>query len=76
MNLAAIESSIGLDRLATWDEVRSAISFPSQGAFELVGTRDDCREMMDSDFIDRLCILSEDIMWVAIVGEIPDSMSN
>ncbi len=75
MNLVAIESPIGLDRLATWDEVRSATSFSSQCAFELVGTCDECREL-DSDFTGRACNLSEDIMWLAIIGEMPDSMSN
>jgi hypothetical protein len=75
MNLVAVESPIGLDRLATWDEVRSAMSFSSQGAFELVGTCDDCREL-DSDFAGRACNLSEDIMCLAIVSEMPDSMSN
>jgi hypothetical protein len=71
MNLVAIESPIGLDRLATWDEVRSAMSFSSQGASELVGT---CE--LDSDFAGRACNLSEDIMWLAIISEMPDSMSN
>jgi hypothetical protein len=75
MNLVAIESPIGLDRLATWDEVRSAMSFLSQGASELVGACDDCREL-DSDFTGRARNLSEDIMWLAIVSEMPDSMSN
>ena len=75
MNLVAIESPIGLDRLATWDEVRSAMSFSSQGAFQLVGTYDECREV-DSNFTGRSCNLSEDIMWLAIVSEMPDSTSN
>ncbi len=75
MNLVAIESPIGLDRLATWDEVRSATSFSSQCAFELVGTCDECREL-DSDFTRRACNLSEDIMWLAIISEMSGSMSN
>jgi hypothetical protein len=75
MNLVAIESPIGLDRLATREEVRSAMSFSYRGAFEPVGTRDDCREV-DSDFTGCSCNLDEDTMWLVIVDETPDSMSN
>jgi hypothetical protein len=75
MNLVAMESPIGLDRLATWEEVRSAISFSSQSAFERVGTRDDCREV-DSDFTGRSCNLAKDTTWLAIVSKMPDSMCN
>ena len=75
MNVVAIESPIGLDRLATPEEVRSAMSFSYRGAFEPAGTRDDCREV-DSDFTSRACKFSEDTMWVVIVGETPDSRSN
>jgi hypothetical protein len=74
MNLAAVESPIGLDRLATREEVRSAMSFSSQSAFERA-SRDDCREV-DSDFTSRSCKFSEDTMWLVIVSETPDSMSN
>lgn len=75
MNLAAMESPIGLDRLATSEEVRSAISFSSQSAFERVGTRDDRREAA-SHFTSRSCKFSEDTMWLVFVSETPDSMSN
>ena len=34
-NFSAKEKCIGLDRLATWDEVRYAMAFWSQGASEL-----------------------------------------
>jgi hypothetical protein len=64
-----IESSVGLDRLATRNEVRYAISFSSLDAFELVVTCDAFREM-NSDF------LPEDDMWSAIVSEMPTSKSN
>jgi hypothetical protein len=56
-----IESSIGLDRLATLKEVGFAMSFSSQGAF---------------DFNSRACKLPEDIMWLAIVSEMVDSIIN
>jgi len=64
-----IDSSIGLDRLATRNEVRSVISFSSQGAFELVVTFEASREM-DPVFP------PDDDMWLAIVNEMPISKSN
>ena len=63
-----IDSSIGLDRLATRNEVRCAILFASQDAFELVFTYGASREMDD--------FLPEDDMWLAIVSEMPHSKSN
>jgi hypothetical protein len=75
MNIVDAESSIGLDRLATWNEVRCAMSMSFQGALELVGACNNFREV-DSDFSGRACNLSEDIMWLAIVNEMPDSKSN
>ena len=36
-----MERSVGLDRLATWNEVRYALSFSSQCIIEVAGTRDD-----------------------------------
>jgi hypothetical protein len=75
MNLVDIESPIGLDRLATCNEVRCAMSFSSQGVFELVGACDASREM-DSDFSGRPGDLSEDIVWLAMVSEMLDSTSN
>ena len=75
MKLVDIESPIGLDRLATWNEVRCAMSFSSQGAFELVGRCDDFLDM-DTDFSGRACNLPEDIVWLAIVNRMLDSTSN
>jgi hypothetical protein len=75
MKLVDIESSIGLDRLATWNEVRCAMSVSSQGALEVIGACDDFRKM-DSDFSRRACNLPADIMWLAIISEMPDSISN
>ena len=70
-----IERCVGLDRLATWNEVRCAILFPSQDAFELIGTSSDFCEM-NSDFSGHARNLPGDIMWLAIVSEMPDSLSN
>ena len=75
MQPVGIESPIGLDRLATWDEVCCALSFSLQGAFVLVGACDDFREA-DSDFCGRPCNLRGDTMWLAIISEMPDSRSN
>jgi len=50
-----IYSPIGLDRLATWNEVRCA---------------------MDSDFSACACHLPEDVMSLAIVGEMSDAVIN
>jgi hypothetical protein len=70
-----VESSIGLDRLATWNEVLCAMSRSSPGGFALVGGRDAFREA-DSDFNGGAGNLSEDTLWLALVREMPDSKSN
>jgi hypothetical protein len=75
MNRVDIENPIGLDRLATWNEVRCAMSFSSPGAFGLVGSCDDFREV-DSDLSGRACNLPEDIMWLTVVSGMLDSKSN
>ena len=68
-----IEIPIGVDRLATWNEIRCAMSFSSQGA--IVTAYDDFREI-DPDFDSRACNLPEDKMWSAIVSEMLDSKIN
>jgi hypothetical protein len=70
-----IKNSIELDRLATWNEVRCAMSFSTQGAFERVSACDDFREI-DSDFSGRAYNLPEDKMWSAIISEMLDSKIN
>jgi hypothetical protein len=70
-----IGSSIGLDRLATWNEVRCAIAASAEGSLVLGGACDDMREM-DSDFSGGTCNLPEDDTWLAIISEMPDSKSN
>jgi hypothetical protein len=75
MKSVSVESPMGLDRLATWNEVRCAMSISSQVAFELIGTSRDFREM-GSDFRGGACNLPEDNMWLAIASEMPDSLSN
>jgi hypothetical protein len=75
MNHTVIENSIGLDRIATWNEVRYAVAFPSQVPSESVGVIDD---LIETDFrvSDRVCIESEDTMWLAIAQIMPDSKCN
>ena len=75
MNRVVIKSSKELDRIATWNEVRYALSFSSQCIIELAGPRDDSSKI-DSDFSGRTGNLPEDDMWLAIVGEMPDFKSN
>ena len=70
-----VKHSIGLDRLATCNEVRSAMSFSSQSAFGLISACDESREM-DSEFSGRACNLSEDNVWLEFVSEMVDSKSN
>ena len=75
MKPMTIESPIGLDRLATWDEVVRAMSSLSQCAIEFTGPRDNSREM-GSDSSGEACNFSEDDLWLALVSEMPDSKSN
>ena len=64
-----------LDRLSTWDEVRSALSFSSQSAFGPIGESGDLGEA-GPDCSGIAWNLSEDTMWLAIINEMPDSKSN
>jgi hypothetical protein len=70
-----IGSSIGLDRLATWNEVMCAISALGEGTSALVRDSDDLRKA-DSDFSLSACNLPEDDLWLAIALEMSDSKSN
>jgi len=63
MNRKDIESPIGLDRLATVDEVFWAESAFSQGVLKPLSTSHSRN-------------LPEDLMWLAFVSEIPASISN
>jgi hypothetical protein len=70
-----IGSSIGLDRLATWNEVMCAISASPGGTFGLDGDSDDWRKA-DSEFSVSACDLPEDDLWLAIARRMPYSKSN
>jgi hypothetical protein len=68
-------SFIGLDRLATWNEVMCAISVSAKGVLALEGACNVLR-VMDSDFSGSAYNLPEDDMWLVILGEMPASESN
>jgi hypothetical protein len=70
-----IESPKGLDRLATWNEVRRATSFSFQGAFRPVGACNDFQEMV-SDASGRARNLPEDAEWLAIIIGMTDFTCN
>jgi hypothetical protein len=70
MNRGHFESSIGPDRLATRDEVRSAKSLSSPG-----GCRRGFSEM-ESDSSRCQSSLHQEIEWVMIVREMRDCTSN
>jgi len=63
-----MESSFGLDRLATQDEVRRAMSSSSRRGLEFVGLRDDFSEM-DPGSSGRAPNLREEIEWLMIARE-------
>ena len=75
MNILDVESSIGLDRLATWNEVCYAMSWSSQGGGEPAGADVNLNDL-DSDLGGCSSNLPEDMMWLAIAKALPDSRSN
>ena len=60
MKPAVIEKLAPSDRLATWNEIRSTISLPSQDVFELHYDSDGYCEMK-SDIYGWVRILNEDL---------------
>ena len=68
-------SSIGLDRLATWNEVMCAISVSAEGVLAL-GSACNVLRMMDSDFGGSAYNVPEDDVWLSILREMPISKSN
>lgn len=71
-----IGNYIGVDRLATWNEVKRAISVEGAlGTQGFGGTRTDLLEMVP-DFSEGASDVAEDDMWFEIVRDMPDSKSN
>jgi hypothetical protein len=63
-----------LDRISTWDEVRIAMSILSQAGFAAGDCNDAGDE--DTDLSGGVSKLLEDVMWLAMVHEMPNSKSN
>jgi hypothetical protein len=70
-----IEISIGTDRLATWNEVHSALLSSSRPEFAPVDVCDDSTDM-NYYFNDCDSTVPEDSLWLAIIGEMPPSQGN
>ena len=75
MHRVIIESSLGSDRIATWNEIRYAMESPSHVPVESDDARDDSIEM-NSSVPGDACDLTEDRMWLAIAMGMPDSECN
>ena len=75
MNRGYIESSVGLDRLATGDEICCAMSLSFPGVPEIAGLCDDFSKM-DSHSSGRAPNLREEIEWLMIIREMRDCISN
>jgi hypothetical protein len=70
-----VKYSLGLDRLATWNEVMRAISVSTEGVLALDGAFSNLREM-HSDDSSGAYSPPEDDLWLATVREMPESKSN
>ena len=75
MKFVYIERPNGLDRLSTWNEIRGAVLFSSTGTLR-VAACDAFFHGMDSHLYGSVCDLPEDIAWLDIVSQMPDSLSN
>jgi hypothetical protein len=70
-----IEHCTGLDRLATWSEVRCARLVSSKGILRAAA----CDDFVDETTVGLCgfgCKLPEDIAWLDIVREMPNLLSN
>jgi len=70
-----MESSFGPDRLATQEEVRSAMSSSSPDVLEPAGVRVDFSEII-SDVSTHAPDLREEIEWLTIARETRDCIGN
>ena len=73
MSCGRMESSVGLDRLATQEEVRCAMSLSSPGALEFVGLG---VSETNSGSNRRSPNLHEEVEWVMIAREMRDRFGN
>ena len=72
-NCSVNESCLGLDRLATWDEIRSAMA--SQGASE-PGYASGGHGDVESDSAGSVEVVSEKLAWLEILKEGVNRKSN
>jgi hypothetical protein len=70
-----MESSVRLDHLATWNEVRDALAALTREAFQLVSVRDGEVEL-EVDVSSGMGFLSEELAWLRIANEALDSRLN
>jgi hypothetical protein len=70
-----MESSVRLDHLATWNEVRDALAALTREAFQLVPVREGEVEL-DVDVGSDVGVLSEELAWLRIAKEALDSGFN
>jgi hypothetical protein len=70
-----MESSVRLDHLATWNEVRDALATLTREAFQLVTVREGEVEL-EVDVSSGVGILSEELAWLRIAKEALDSRFN
>ena len=66
-------SCTGLDRLATWDEVRSAMA--SQGASAVDSISEGWGDV-EPDSADSVGVVAERLTWMALLGERLNPKSN
>jgi hypothetical protein len=72
---ALVVTTLGLDHLATWNEVRDALAALTREAFQLVSVRDGEVEL-EVDVSSGVGFLSEDLAWLRIANEARDSRLN
>jgi len=70
-----MESSVRLDHLATWNEVRDALEALTREAFELVAVHDGEVEL-EVDVSSGVGFLSEELAWLRIANEAMDTRLN
>lgn len=74
-NFSVKETCIGLDRLATWDEVRCAMAFRPLGTFEL-GCTSGGHGDVKSDAAGCVGLFPEKLEWLALISEALNGKSN
>jgi hypothetical protein len=70
-----MESSVQLDHIATWSEVRDALEYSSRDAFEL-SPAPDGDVKLEIDLGNGVDCLSEELAWLRVAKEALDSRPN